>query len=69
MDTLEKYRKQGWAFAIWLGTGGYIIQGSTDGKDHDWDFDVQATDFAGAVARATSEIINLEGREMAELAE
>ena len=49
MEALELYRKIGWTFAIWLVPLGYIIQGSVDGKDHDWDFDVQASSLSDAV--------------------
>ena len=55
MEALELYRKAGWMFAIWLVPSGYIIQGSIDGKDHDWNFDVQAVSFADAVWKAILE--------------
>jgi len=55
MEALELYRKLGWTFAIWLVPLGYIIQGSADGKDRDWDFDVQAYSFSDAVWRAILE--------------
>ncbi len=60
MERLDEFRKKGWTFAIWLVPSGYIIQGSQDGKDHDWDFDIQNMEFSIAVLQAIQEIRRIE---------